>query len=187
MKRIDLTGHKKGRLTVLSYSYSHTQPSGQKRAMWNVICECGTEKKISTSGLTSGKTISCGCYKAEGLNKKEEGVSSFNHKYRGYKARARTHNKNIEFTLTKEEFREIVLKPCHYCGVESSSRTMAKPTANGAFVSNGIDRIDSSLGYIKGNCLPCCTICNWMKGDLSYNDFFSHIKGIIYHHATQTQ
>ena len=153
--------------------------------MWNVICECGTEKKISTAGLTSGKTISCGCYKAEGLNKKEEGVSSFNHKYRGYLARAKAHKKNIEFALTKEEFKEIVKQPCHYCGTENSSRTMAKPTANGAFVSNGIDRIDSSLGYIKGNCLPCCTICNVMKNDLSYQDFLSHIRKIYY--AIETQ
>ena len=185
MKRIDLTGHKKGRLTVLGYSHSHIQPSGQKRAMWNVICECGTEKKISTAGLTSGKTISCGCYKAEGLNKKEEGVSSFNHKYCGYLFRAKRHKKNIEFALTKEEFKEIVKQPCHYCGTENSSRTMAKPTANGAFVSNGIDRIDSSLGYIKGNCLPCCTICNVMKNDLSYQDFLSHIRKIYY--AIETQ
>ena len=185
MKRIDLTGHKKGRLTVLGYSHSHIQPSGQKRAIWNVICECGTEKKISTAGLTSGKTISCGCYKAEGLNKKEEGVSSFNHKYRGYLARAKAHKKNIEFALTKEEFKEIVKQPCHYCRTENSSRTMAKPTANGAFVSNGIDRIDSSLGYIKGNCLPCCTICNVMKNDLSYQDFLSHIRKIYY--AIETQ
>ena len=181
MKRIDLTGHKKGRLTVLGYSHSHIQPSGQKRAMWNVVCECGTEKKISTSGLTSGKTISCGCYKAEGLNKKEEGVSSFNHKYRGYLARVKTHKKNITFELTKDQFKDIVLKPCHYCGVEHSSRAMAKPTANGAFVSNGIDRIDSSKGYIAENCVPCCTNCNWMKGAMSYDDFLFHIKRIFNH------
>ena len=153
--------------------------------MWNVVCECGKEKKISTANLTVGKTISCGCYKAEGLNKKEEGVSSFNHKYRGYMARARLHKKNIKFDLTKEEFREIVEQPCHYCGVQNSCRTMAKPTANGAFVSNGIDRINSSIGYVKGNCLPCCTICNTMKNDLSYVEFLEHIKRIYY--AIETQ
>jgi hypothetical protein len=179
MKRIDLTGHKKGRLTVLSFSHSHVQPSGQKRAVWNVVCECGTTKKMSTANLTSGATISCGCYKSEGLNKKEHGVSSFNHKYGGYKARARLHKKNIPFDLTKEEFKAIVLQNCHYCGIESSSVVMAKPTANGAFVSNGIDRVDSSKGYVKENCVPCCTRCNWMKNEMPYEDFLLHIKRIF--------
>ena len=140
---------------------------------------------MSTANLTAGATISCGCYKAEGLNKKEYGISSFNHKYRGYKARARIHKKNISFDLTKEEFRDIVLQPCHYCNIESSSVTMAKPTANGAFVSNGIDRVDSSKGYVKENCVPCCTRCNWMKGEMSYTEFFLHIEKIFNHAITK--
>lgn len=185
MKRLDLTGHKKGRLTVIGYSHSHIQPSGQKRAVWNVVCECGKEKKIATSGLTSGKTISCGCYKAEGLNKKQEGVASFNHQYRGYLARARTHKKNITFELTKDQFRDIVTKPCHYCGMNHSNKTMAKPTSNGAFLSNGIDRVDSSKGYTVENSVACCRYCNMMKNSMSVEDFLSHIKRIYYHATSQ--
>ena len=37
MKRLDLVNKKIGILTVLNYSHSHIQPSGQKRAMWDVL------------------------------------------------------------------------------------------------------------------------------------------------------
>ena len=42
----------------------------------------------------------------------------------------------------------------------------------------GIDRKDSSKPYAPDNCLPCCSICNQMKMDLSYDDFKSNISAI---------
>ena len=43
---------------------------------------------------------------------------------------------------------------------------------------NGVDRIDSSLGYSVNNCLPCCEKCNKMKLVYETNDFLNHIKQI---------
>ena len=62
MKRIDLTGKQFHRLTVLGYSHSHIQPSGQKRAIWDVVCNCGNKLKVSTANHISNNTKSCGCY-----------------------------------------------------------------------------------------------------------------------------
>jgi len=42
----------------------------------------------------------------------------------------------------------------------------------------GIDRIDNSKGYIEGNMVPCCKICNWMKSDKSSIDFIQKCKDI---------
>lgn len=36
---------------------------------------------------------------------------------------------------------------------------------------NGIDRVDNSLGYILSNVVSCCKICNYMKKDLSEQEF----------------
>ena len=36
---------------------------------------------------------------------------------------------------------------------------------------NGVDRIDSSLGYTIDNCVACCDKCNYAKHDLSTEDF----------------
>jgi len=185
MKRINLTGNKNGKLTVIGYSHSYIQPSGQKRAIWDAVCDCGNEIKISTSNFRTGKTISCGCYRKEmikaGANLKEKGISSFNNKYNSYRLRAINHKRKLVFALTKEQFKEIILKPCHYCGVENSSVHKPKPTMNGAFISNGIDRLDSRIGYVLENCVPCCTICNMMKNKLLYDDFINQIKRIHNH------
>jgi hypothetical protein len=183
MKRLDLIGKRKGKLVVVGYSHSHTQPSGQKRAVWDAVCDCGNKTQISTSNFTHGKTISCGCYFKEiiasGANKKPFGYATFNSKYLAYKIRAKNHRKKLSFTLTKEEFRILITAPCHYCGEIGYSTFKSKPTANGNFPSNGIDRLDSSVGYEYKNCVSACGICNKMKNDLSYEDFLTHIKRIL--------
>ena len=178
MKRLNLIGFRKGRLVVTNFSHSHVQPSGQKRAMWNVRCDCGAEKIISTSNLTHGNTVSCGCKLREGNHTKPSGVASLNHKYAAYAARAKTHKKQLSFELTLDEFAFLTSSPCHYCGIVGASATKAKPTSNGAYVSNGIDRKDSNLGYTLKNCVPCCPICNLMKRDLPYKDFLAHVERI---------
>lgn len=181
MKRKDLTGKRKGRIVITSYSHSYVQPSGQKRAMWDFLCDCGNSGKISTTNFTHGQTISCGCFKKEGLNRKPFGMAAFNSKYAGYRIRAKNHKKNLEFSLTREQFRILIESPCHYCGVINSCNFYGKKSNNGNYVSNGIDRIDSNIGYVIENCVPCCTMCNKMKLDLPYNVFFDHIKRILNH------
>jgi len=185
MKRIDLTGFRKGRLTVTGFSHSHVQPSGQKRAMWHVVCDCGVKKVISTSNLTHGNTVSCGCKLREGNHKKPFGAASLKHKYGAYATRAKTHKKQLAFELTLEQFEFLTSSPCHYCGVIGASATKAKPTSNGAYVSNGIDRKNSDIGYTIENCVPCCPICNLMKRSLPYNDFLAHVKRIYYHAVSE--
>jgi hypothetical protein len=178
MKRLDLVNRKIGILTVLNYSHSHIQPSGQKRAMWDVLCECGVKKKMSTGTLTNG-TISCGCVfnkkRKEGLRKIEFGEANFNYKYISYKHSAK--NRNIDFCLTKDEFRGIIIKKCNYCNLEGKLHH-TKRSENGLFVSNGIDRVDSSKGYFLDNCVPCCKVCNIMKSSLTKDEFIEHIRRI---------
>jgi hypothetical protein len=181
MKRIDLSGKKIGKITVLNFSHSHIQPSKQKRAMWDVECECGVTKKMSTSTLSNPKLLSCGCEfnkrREEGFNKKEKGEANFNYIFLSYKARAR--NKKIDFELDKESFRNIIIQKCVYCH-QFGKNYRIKRSCNGTFVSNGIDRIDSSKGYTKDNIVPCCKRCNQMKNNLSLKDFLNHIKNIYY-------
>ena len=60
MRRVDLTGQKFGRLTVVSYAGVDKQ-----QAYWGCICECGTAKKVRANSLRSGHTQSCGCWDRE--------------------------------------------------------------------------------------------------------------------------
>ena len=55
-KKIDLTGQRYGKLTVLA-------PADNigARTAWRCQCDCGRETVVTTSRLRSGHTRSCGC------------------------------------------------------------------------------------------------------------------------------
>ena len=72
------------------------------------------------------------------------------------------------FELSWPEFMEIVVHECRYCG----------DTEN-----NSIDRLDNSIGYLKGNLVPCCKICNDMKKAHSEDFFIAHIRNVWRHTA----
>ena len=63
--RQDLSGKRFGRLEVIKYSSTKASPDGTKRAFWVCKCACGNIIETSTSQLTRGKTVSCGCYNNE--------------------------------------------------------------------------------------------------------------------------
>lgn len=74
--------------------------------------------------------------------------------------------RNLQFELDFDTFTEMVNKPCYYCNTYNESEVV------------GIDRIDSFKGYVKGNVLPCCMTCNFMKQQLTMKEFSTHIEKI---------
>lgn len=62
--------------------------------------------------------------------------------------------------LTLEEQIEIWSSPCYLCGRAPSF---------------GIDRVDAGGNYTSENSRPCCSDCNYMKKDLSLDDFKRHV------------
>lgn len=80
------------------------------------------------------------------------------HTYSQYKYKSK--RKNIDFEIDKGQFNILQHKPCYLCGKESSITH-----------KNGIDRIDSSKGYISGNMGPCCGECNFMKNKFNLDLF----------------
>lgn len=92
-------------------------------------------------------------------------------RYKNYKQGAKS--RDLDFNLSKEEFDEITKMPCKYCGEYS-----------GVFLGVyfcGIDRIDSNIGYVKDNVVPCCEICNRMKLDYKFDDWVNKMKKILNH------
>lgn len=88
-------------------------------------------------------------------------------RYPEYKANAR--KRGIDFKISSDFFAELVSKPCHYCGGFSKDR-------NKKSRGNGVDRIDSKLGYYDSNCVPCCATCNFVKNSMPYKDFILYIR-----------
>lgn len=58
-KKLELTGQKYGKLTVLGPA----ENIGKKTA-WRCLCDCGRETIVKTNCLRSGHTTSCGCMAA---------------------------------------------------------------------------------------------------------------------------
>ncbi len=57
---IDITGQIFGRLTVLKKG-----PTRDRTTTWVCECKCGNYTTVLKNNLTSGNTISCGCYNAD--------------------------------------------------------------------------------------------------------------------------
>jgi len=58
------------------------------------------------------------------------------------------------FTITEAEYAALIAQPCAY-GIRKESA-----------INVGIDRKDSRLGYVTGNCVPCCGQHNKVKSDV---------------------
>lgn len=78
MAKIDLTGNKYGRLTVLYEAPSVTYKCGCTIRYWHCKCECGNEKDVQQSALTCGSTKSCGCFKKESDNSSNVKLKRYN-------------------------------------------------------------------------------------------------------------
>lgn len=162
-KFIDLTGKRFGRLVAISLANKINY-----RYMWNCECDCGNKVIVGRTELRTGDTKSCGCLHLE-IVRKEKGLSAFNAIYGSYKNSARI--RKLEFLLTKNEFLQMSSEYCFYCGIEPKQIKECEGK-NGMFVYNGIDRLDSSLGYFPENCVPCCGRCNEAKMSQTQNDFY---------------
>ena len=95
------------------------------------------------------------------LNKK----NSITLQYGVYMRSAR--DKRLTFELTNDDFDTIVKTLCYYCGTFQDKGF------------NGIDRKNSEIGYVEGNCVSCCKMCNYMKGSLSEDAFLGRIEHIL--------
>lgn len=80
--------------------------------------------------------------------------------------RKKAHSRNIYFDDSKmNEFKRLVEQPCHYCGYNEKK--------------SGLNRLDSSKGYLIDNVVPSCIICNLMRGPVKYNVFLKNVQTIV--------
>lgn len=114
---------------------------------------------------------------------KEPGDLGFSVVWNNYKNNAKV--RKLPFDLTKDEVQTLTKQNCHYCGAEPktiarvhSGTASARCIERSRYVYNGIDRIDSTLGYNIMNCSACCKKCNVMKSNFSVSEFLQHIDKI---------
>lgn len=172
-------------LTVVEQSGMLSHGKGRLVPAYLVRCDCGRTKRIRGSNL--GKVKTCGCgrsnpkYCADDLGA-------------GLRVQLCIHNakkRGIPFHLSIDEVLELTSGNCWYCGAEPELRRRVWKSHTAGwektveFKSNGIDRVDNSLGYIVGNCVSCCRECNRMKSTMSRDEFLGWARRIVDHQQAQ--
>jgi hypothetical protein len=71
--------------------------------------------------------------------------------YRYSTLRIAARKKGMGFDITEKDHAEMLSRPCHYC------RSPLNETGH------GMDRKDTTQGYLIDNVVPCCVVCNRMK------------------------
>src|SRR5258708_4849657 len=163
MKPIPMVGNSYGDLTVL-------ESAGKCKygtALWLCRCDCdhpNCRGRIIVSGndLRRKHTKSCGKstrwrYRKYTLGgpPHRDAFATASTAFNGLlaKYRWRAVEKGLAWGLSIEEFRRLTQGNCYLCG---RAPAQVKRSSEGTYVYNGIDRIDSKIGYIVGNCVPCC-------------------------------
>ena len=177
---IDEVGKKYGRLAVLSRAGSRN-----KKAVWSCRCECGAEVAVLGRNLRSGATQSCGCLQKEGAAKRMRaralpfGEAAFNALIIDLRCSAK--RRGYIWNLTNAQIKQLTSRSCHYCGVEPSQKRSNSYQYNGAYLYNGLDRINSEKGYTIDNIVPCCKTCNYAKRTMTQDKFLAWISRVYAH------
>ena len=84
-----------------------------------------------------------------------------------YEIKRSAEKRNIDFNLDKNYVEKLVISECFYCGSKSEKEFL-----------NGIDRLNSTIGYTEDNCISCCNTCNIIKGSLDPTTFINRCEHI---------
>lgn len=163
----DLQKQRFGKLTVRTQT-DRPMNSNRRGLYWLCDCDCGNHHIVLGADLRNSTVQSCGCLHRE-VHKQRRlppGRSSLNRHLRTYKYCAQ--KRGLEWELGRLEFEAIVKRVCFYCDAEPSN---AIRESSGTFYYNGIDRYNNELGYVAGNCVPCCKVCNLAKNNQSIEQF----------------
>ncbi len=157
-------GNRYGDLTVTALRRK-PRNSGQTEAQAECLCICGKISWYACSRLRHGKSTRCSSCSAKATHFRGTRVPMHEQwlcrKERHYRKDARSNKR--QFTLVREQFREIFTGTCIYCG---------------EFPAFGIDRKNNTSGYTLENSAPCCPTCNYAKRDMSVDEFISWAKRV---------
>lgn len=176
VRNVEVVGMRFGKWTVLR---QWTAPGPY--TMVSVRCDCGLEAERRKSAIVGGQSLGCNSCREPSTRFKQprdlSDKSAFNYVISTYRRRSR--KKNIPFEIDRQSFRDLTQKLCFYCDGAPSNTTKGAYKNSVSYVYNGLDRIDSSQGYVLGNVVPCCKYCNIMKSDLTHDEFFERINQLV--------
>lgn len=182
-KVMDFTGYE----TKHSIALYPTTKRSYSYTIWVMRCKrCGQEFETAAYNITKGSATHKHClvtwHENHKDDKRKEPIPNdgahVNALYGRYRNSAR--ERKLLFDITKDQAKCLFEQPCHYCGALPSVRYTHASLA-GQYAWNGIDRVNSELGYTINNCVPCCGTCNFAKGTKTIEDFRTWIEKVYLH------
>lgn len=200
MQSYKYVGTKVSKVNVLERPAQRPGRSGIVDWFYKCGCECGETCFISQAEISAvargrnkgPRVLSCGCHRSERVAK--GALVDYRQSYKDAAKR-----RDYSFELSLPQFTALVESNCLYCGaapgkpcmpytnrlkrqaVRNESRAEEAPVpyrgskdsyeAATAFLVNGVDRLDNSLGYTSTNAVTCCTACNRAKNALGLAEF----------------
>lgn len=142
MGKIDrsIIGKRFGRLVVVDLDHINNH-----KTYWLCRCDCGNQKVIERAALTSGRTVSCGCYFKERFTK--HGLSRSRLYNIWYDMRERCDN------INSDKYQHYGARGISICDDWKKFEPFAIWSLQHGYSDDlTIDRIDGSDGYSPDNC-----------------------------------
>lgn len=181
IEKNNLVGQVFNRLTVISRE-PNRHAGDRAKIRYSCSCVCGNTVSVLKERLVAGHTKSCGCLQREKaaingkIGKLPFGEKPKNDIYSNYRNSAKV--RGYLFQLSKSNFFKIIKENCFYCDSPPSNiRTNGKDITD-YYIYSGIDRIDSSIGYVSSNIVSCCATCNYAKSQLTQAQFYKWAEGL---------
>lgn len=180
---IDLAGKKFGKLSVIRRVRVRTGAGGIR---WECICDCGKKHITSGASIRQGRSKSCGCSQLVPPNKLEDrSLAIWQYLYSSTIIR-RSKKREWKCDISFVVFKELSQQVCFYCGLVPSniaadrfnSKKNGRLTSKATVRYSGLDRVDSSRGYLFDNVVPCCKYCNGAKNVMTRDEFLQFIKRV---------
>ena len=163
---IDLTGWRFGRLFVVERA-GVIKNGRRVNVIWQCQCDCERLVQMTTQDLRQGNATSCRRGECHPRGR-PRGMAMAWVAYKRYRHNARS--RGLEFAIAFEQFVRETQRNCAYCGA-APQLEMLRAHSNGAYIYNGLDRVDNWLGYQLNNLVACCKLCNKRKGKLPVEVF----------------
>lgn len=142
MRRVDLTGKRYGKLTVIEL----VEYKPNSRGKWLCQCDCGNTHIVQHSNLVTNNTQSCGCLRTIGKVKHGGKGSRLYRIWRNMKSRC-----TLPSTINFQDYGGRGIKVCDEWK-NDFARFRDWAMANGYADNLSIDRINVNGGYAPDNC-----------------------------------
>jgi hypothetical protein len=163
----DISGAQIGLLFIKKRLPDKLSKSQRPDPVYLCECECGNTCERRSEDLGKG-LFSCGCINESPFRL----VCKSRYIITEYQSNA--NKRNLTFELPDTQMEELLKGKCHYCGF--SLEEVRSDLREFAFL--GIDRLDNTKGYIAGNVVTCCKICNHTKKAMTELSFLAWVKRV---------